>query len=220
MAGKNENDSTETSAVLQKLNKMCDTYTTTILLINHLSKSACVPEVAKDGLEMHHVRGSSAIAAFVRNIVGLDIPKGQVHDNEVRRVSIVKCNVLKKQKNHYLRYFQMTQEGLEWCDAPAMRGITNAHYSDAPAIIDDKSGQTSVNPLLESEDVICEQLNIIFATTDTVPSTTICKHFNLKNVNQRDWKTKILPVLRSLNYTQKSHSLYSSPAWSKPDGNA
>ena len=74
MAGKNENDSTETSAILQRLNKICDTCNMTILLIHHLSKAACVPEVSKDGLEMHHVRGSSAIAAFVRNIVGMFHP--------------------------------------------------------------------------------------------------------------------------------------------------
>ena len=71
LAGKNENDSTEVSLILQTLNSICDEFGLAILLVHHLNKSAAAPEASKDGLEMHHVRGSSAISAFCRNIVGI-----------------------------------------------------------------------------------------------------------------------------------------------------
>jgi len=107
--GGEENDSKAMQSVMSELVSLAKEFDVAVLVTHHTNKPG---PGQPDLVDLHRVRGSTAITANCRMIWGLEQPDPQ---DETVRLKVVKSNLAPFPKPHGLI---ITDEGIEWTEAP------------------------------------------------------------------------------------------------------
>jgi len=108
--GREENDSKAMQSVMSRLVSLAKEFDVAVLVTHHTNKPA---PGQPDLVDLHRVRGSTAITANCRMIWGLEQPDPK---DETVRLKVVKSNLAPFPKP---RGLIITEEGIEWTKAPA-----------------------------------------------------------------------------------------------------
>ena len=110
-----ENSSSDISAIMQGLNAIIGACGVTVIMVHHLRKRENQEERSKKAqhlITLDDVRGSSAISAFCRCILGVANQR-----DGTRTVNMVKNNFANKALSHYTRHWRFNSAGLvDWCE--------------------------------------------------------------------------------------------------------
>ncbi|MCH7805001.1 MAG: AAA family ATPase [Acidobacteria bacterium] len=108
--GREENDSKAMQSVMSRLVSLAKEFDVAVLVTHHTNKPA---PGQPDLVDLHRVRGSTAITANCRMIWGMERPDPR---DETVRLKVVKSNLAPFPDPHGLI---ITDEGIEWTEAPA-----------------------------------------------------------------------------------------------------